>query len=111
MPRFYINSDEARITKADFNLVDVELIDGTSWKELEPKRLFPPGCCAADLVDAAGEKAAAVIEVQAARRPDEGEAAGRPVMTQGVRTRPALGSRPACAGFRSGKTARRVLPT
>ena len=41
MPRFYINSDEARITKADFNLVDVELIDGTSWKELEPKRLFP----------------------------------------------------------------------
>lgn len=41
MARFYIDSDEARFTKGDFNLVDVELIDGTKWEGLEPKRLFP----------------------------------------------------------------------
>lgn len=41
MARFYIDGDEARITKADFNFVDVELFDGTKWEGLEPRRLFP----------------------------------------------------------------------
>ena len=62
MPRFYINSDEARITKADFNLVDVEFIDGTSWKGLEPKRLFPRSGLTRyiSLVDADGHEKAII---------------------------------------------------
>ncbi len=41
MSRNYINGDEVRITKSEFNLVNVEHINGTEWKDLEPKRLFP----------------------------------------------------------------------
>ncbi len=37
----YIDGDEARITKRDNCLVDVELIDGQVWESLEPRRLFP----------------------------------------------------------------------
>ena len=66
MPRFYINSDEARITKADFNLVDVELIDGTSWKGLEPKRLFPRSGLTRyiSLVDADGHEKAIIRNIE-----------------------------------------------
>ena len=66
MPRFYINSDEARITKADFNLVDVEFIDGTSWKGLEPMRLFPRSGLTRyiSLVDADGHEKAIIRDIE-----------------------------------------------
>ncbi len=41
MSRNYINGDEVRITKGEFNLVNMEHINGTKWNGLEPKRLFP----------------------------------------------------------------------
>lgn len=41
MARNYINGDEVKFTKGDFNLVDMEHISGQKWKNLEPKRLFP----------------------------------------------------------------------
>ncbi len=41
MSRNYINGDEVRFTKNEFNLVDMEHINGQKWSRLEPKRLFP----------------------------------------------------------------------
>lgn len=41
MARIYINSDEARIIKKDFCLVDVEFFTGEKIENLEPRRLFP----------------------------------------------------------------------
>jgi len=41
MSRIYINSDEARITKKDVFLVDVEFYLGEKIENLEPRRLFP----------------------------------------------------------------------
>ncbi len=41
MSRIYINSDEARIIKKDFCLVDVEFFTGEKMENLEPRRLFP----------------------------------------------------------------------
>lgn len=41
MSRFYINGDEARFTSGEFNFVNMELIDGTKYENLEPRRLFP----------------------------------------------------------------------
>ncbi len=65
MARLYINSDEARFTKGDFNLVDVELIDGTKWYGLEPKRLFPRSGLTKyiSLVDADGHEKAIIRDL------------------------------------------------
>lgn len=65
MARLYINSDEARFTKGDFNLVDVELIDGTKWFGLEPKRLFPRSGLTKyiSLVDADGHEKAIIRDL------------------------------------------------
>jgi len=41
MARNYINGDEAKFEKADFNLVNVEFIDGRKFQNIEPRRLFP----------------------------------------------------------------------
>ncbi len=41
MARQYIIGDEARITKSEFNRVDLEFIDGCKHQSLEPRRLFP----------------------------------------------------------------------
>ncbi len=41
MERIYIESDMARFTRKDLTLVDMELSDGRSFQNLEPKRLFP----------------------------------------------------------------------
>jgi len=67
MARLYINSDEARFTKGDFNLVDVELIDGTKWHGLEPKRLFPRSGLTKyiSLVDADGHEKAIIRDIDA----------------------------------------------
>ncbi len=65
MARLYINSDEARFTKGDFNLVDVELIDCTKWYGLEPKRLFPRSGLTKyiSLVDADGHEKAIIRDL------------------------------------------------
>ena len=41
MERIYIEHDCARFTRKDLTLVDVELNDGRSFENLEPRRLFP----------------------------------------------------------------------
>lgn len=41
MERVYIEYDNARFTRKDITLVDVELFDGRSFQNLEPRRLFP----------------------------------------------------------------------
>lgn len=41
MSRLYIEGDSARFTKAEANLVNVELYDGRTFEMLEPRRLFP----------------------------------------------------------------------
>ena len=41
MPRLYIDNDMARFTRKDICLVDVELYDGRTFENLEPRRLFP----------------------------------------------------------------------
>ncbi len=41
MGRIYIAGDMARFTRRGLTLVDVELADGSSFQNLEPRRLFP----------------------------------------------------------------------
>ena len=41
MERIYIDGDMARFTRKDLTLVDMELQDGRTFENLEPKRLFP----------------------------------------------------------------------
>ena len=41
MARLYINGDEARFTRKDTCLVDLEFYDGRKFENLEPRRLFP----------------------------------------------------------------------
>ena len=41
MGRLYIDHDMARFTRKDILLVDMELHDGRSFENLEPRRLFP----------------------------------------------------------------------
>ena len=41
MERIYIEFDNARFTRKDITLVDVELFDGRKFENLEPRRLFP----------------------------------------------------------------------
>lgn len=41
MARIMLNKDNCRIERADMYLVDVIMTDGSSLKELEPRRLFP----------------------------------------------------------------------
>lgn len=41
MARTYIDGDEARFTKKDIALVDMEFYDGRKIENLEPRRLFP----------------------------------------------------------------------
>lgn len=41
MERIYIEYDNARFTRKDITLVDVELFDGRKFQNLEPRRLFP----------------------------------------------------------------------
>lgn len=41
MERIYIEYDMAKFTRKDITLVDVELYDGRSFQNLEPRRLFP----------------------------------------------------------------------
>ena len=41
MARLYIDNDMARFTRKDLTLVDMELIDGRKFENLEPRRLFP----------------------------------------------------------------------
>ena len=41
MERIYIQEDNAKITKAEGNLLDVEMYDGRKFKGLEARRLFP----------------------------------------------------------------------
>lgn len=41
MARLYIDNDMARFTRKDITLVDMELIDGRKFENLEPRRLFP----------------------------------------------------------------------
>lgn len=41
MARLYIDNDMARFTRKDICLVDVELYDGRTFENLEPRRLFP----------------------------------------------------------------------
>ena len=41
MARLYIDNDMARFTRKDLTLVDMELHDGRTFENLEPKRLFP----------------------------------------------------------------------
>ena len=41
MERIYIEFDNARFTRKDITLVDVELYDGRKFENLEPRRLFP----------------------------------------------------------------------
>lgn len=41
MERVYIEFDNARFTRKDITLVDVELFDGRKFENLEPRRLFP----------------------------------------------------------------------
>ncbi len=41
MARLYIDGDEARFTKKDICLVDMEFYDGRKIEDLEPRRLFP----------------------------------------------------------------------
>ena len=41
MARLYVEYDMARFTSKDITLVDMELIDGRKFENLEPKRLFP----------------------------------------------------------------------
>lgn len=41
MERIYIEYDMARFTRKDITLVDVELSDGRTFQNLEPRRLFP----------------------------------------------------------------------
>lgn len=39
--RIYINADEARITYSGFGKVKLEMYDGRTFEDLEPRRLFP----------------------------------------------------------------------
>ncbi|MBE6555385.1 MAG: DUF1854 domain-containing protein [Ruminococcaceae bacterium] len=41
MKRLYIDSYTGRLTRSDLYLVDLTLKDGTLYKDLEPRRLFP----------------------------------------------------------------------
>ncbi|MEG2118316.1 MAG: DUF1854 domain-containing protein [Clostridia bacterium] len=41
MSRLYIDGDEAKFTSSTFNLVNLELITGEKYENLEPRRLFP----------------------------------------------------------------------
>ena len=41
MERIYIEYDNARFTRKEITLVDVELFDGRKFENLEPRRLFP----------------------------------------------------------------------
>jgi len=41
MERIYIENDMARFTRKDITLVDVQLHDGTTYENLEPRCLFP----------------------------------------------------------------------
>ena len=41
MERIYIEYDMARFTRKDITLVDMELYDGRTFQNLEPRRLFP----------------------------------------------------------------------
>lgn len=41
MERIYIDHDMARFTRKDITLVDMQLQDGTTFQNLEPRRLFP----------------------------------------------------------------------
>ena len=41
MGRFYVEYDMARFHRKDITLVDMELIDGRKFENLEPRRLFP----------------------------------------------------------------------
>lgn len=41
MARMYIDNDMARFTRKDITLVDMELFDGRTFSNLEPRRLFP----------------------------------------------------------------------
>lgn len=41
MERIYIQEDNARITKTEGNLLDVEMYDGRKFSGLEARRLFP----------------------------------------------------------------------
>ena len=41
MERIYIDGDMAEFTRKDLTLVDVELRDGRTFQNLEPRRLFP----------------------------------------------------------------------
>ena len=41
MERIYIEYDMAKFTRKDITLVDIELYDGRSFQNLEPRRLFP----------------------------------------------------------------------
>ncbi len=41
MEHLYIEYDMARFTRKDITLVDVELYDGRTFQNLEPRRLFP----------------------------------------------------------------------
>ncbi len=41
MGRLYIDNDMARFTRKDLTLVDMELYDGRTFQNLEPRRLFP----------------------------------------------------------------------
>ena len=41
MARLYIEFDMARFTRKDITHVDMELIDGRKFENLEPRRLFP----------------------------------------------------------------------
>ena len=41
MERIYIDNDNARFTRKDLTIVDMELSDGRRFENLEPHRLFP----------------------------------------------------------------------
>lgn len=41
MERIYIDGNSARFIRKDLTFVDMELTDGRSFENLEPKRLFP----------------------------------------------------------------------
>lgn len=41
MARLYIDGDEARFTRKDICMVDMEFYDGRKVENLEPRRLFP----------------------------------------------------------------------
>lgn len=41
MERIYIDRDSARFTRKGITLVDMELLDGRKFENLEPRRLFP----------------------------------------------------------------------